>query len=524
VLVEGQLVCEAEVTRVMPHWGDMKRLILDRYVNFQEMIQFEAERPAQYGNGEVQRTYSYRDVGTMVRDVINSTPGRLHYTVAHTAYPDGAQREYAKFMARKTAANELETGGIARGQWVGGARIDTSGAYAKDGDTIAGVNVDGVAWPDIRLMMIDAEETTLNSHAIERHPELQYIPSAFYPLSGYKVQADAAKTALQSLISSKGIGYIELNPHQDDTGAYDDRVDAYGRYVALVYGGGECFNAAQVEKGLADAYLYEDGKYHVPEMALKDYFSYTGVHTDSVEPLTEYAVRFTAEGGAYEALTALAYLANNGRWSVGPDLAVTFRWTMGRGRTVFHDPRTVGVTLGSNSGPVVNALYFESNPLRGEMRKTYVRGESIDAFGYRGKRFPLYAFDFLEDVDRVAPALLNDVAYPELDGRVTFLHGDADVEVGDLIRLAGGAIRRLDRPLPNEWAGRFAGILMGCVKEVTHRFTGRKVETTALLTSPTRSVGDPVSFLAANAPRESALYQFRLDATAVGVDSEYHVD
>jgi len=525
VLVEGKLFCEAEVTRVTSHWGDMKRLILDRYVNFRELIAFEAERPARYGDGDVRCAYSYRDVGTIVRDIINRTPGRLHYTVAHAAYPDGAQREYAKFLARKRSDNELEVGGVLQGQWVGGSRLDVSGAYAKDGDTIAGVKVDGAAWPDIRLMMIDAEETSLNSHAIKRHPELQYIPPMFYALSAYKVRADAATAALQALMDEKGIAFIELNPHRGEDGAYDDRVDAYGRYVGLVYGGGECFNAAMVEKGAADVYLYEDGKYHAPEMGLKDYFSYTGVNEDSTESPGAVVTRFRVEGGAYEAITALAYCAHGATWSVGTDLRVRFHWTLaGRARAVSYDAREVGVTLGSASGGVANALYFETNPLAGGLAKTYVRGESVDAYGYRGRGFPLYAIDLLEDADVLAEQVLNDVAYPELDGGVTFLNGDADVEVGDFLRIVGGPVRRMDRALPGEWSGRFAGTMFGRVKEVTHRFTGRKVRTTAALTSPVRSVNDPVSFMVSGQERESALRQFRLDSKAVGVDSEYHVD
>src|SRR5690606_41998302 len=62
-----------------------------------------------------------------------------------------------------------------------------------------------------------------------------------------------------------------------------DRVDAYGRYIGLVYGGGLCFNAAMVEQGLADVYLYEDGRYHDPAMRLKEYYSYRQPCGDSIE-------------------------------------------------------------------------------------------------------------------------------------------------------------------------------------------------------------------------------------------------
>ena len=69
--------------------------------------------------------------------------------------------------------------------------------------------------------------------------------------------------------------------HKDASGEFDDRVDAFGRYLGLVFGGGECFNAAQVENGHAEVFLFDDGKFLAPELELKDFFSYAGVHTDS---------------------------------------------------------------------------------------------------------------------------------------------------------------------------------------------------------------------------------------------------
>ena len=76
--------------------------------------------------------------------------------VDHQDYPDGAEREYAKFIERTEWMTELPIGSIESGEYVGPGRIDASGAYAKDGDTIAGLVVDGVAWPDLRLATIDA--------------------------------------------------------------------------------------------------------------------------------------------------------------------------------------------------------------------------------------------------------------------------------------------------------------------------------------------------------------------------------
>ncbi|HIJ74644.1 MAG TPA: hypothetical protein HPP83_11140, partial [Candidatus Hydrogenedentes bacterium] len=210
VLVNGQLFCDAYVTRVAPQWSDTRKLVLDRYIHFHEVIEFEAERAARDGNTEVARAYVNREISAIVKDAINSARGAVHYLVQHGAYPEGAEREYAKFLARKTPGNELEVGGISSGQWVGSDRINASGAYAKDGDTIAGLVVDGGSWPDVRLMMIDCEETTRNSHAIKRHPEVADWSDAKYGASGYRVSADAAKAALQDLIDTKGIDYIEL--------------------------------------------------------------------------------------------------------------------------------------------------------------------------------------------------------------------------------------------------------------------------------------------------------------------------
>ena len=47
-------------------------------------------------------------------------------------------------------------------------------------ELISGVKVDSVAWPDIRLMMIDTEERERNSHAQEMHPEVADWTDAQY--------------------------------------------------------------------------------------------------------------------------------------------------------------------------------------------------------------------------------------------------------------------------------------------------------------------------------------------------------
>ena len=195
---------EAVVTRVGPMWSDVRKLVLDRYVNYLELLAFEAVGEANPGDATVSRAYTNQAVHTMVRDVINSARGPLHYWVDHTAYPDGAEREFAKFSLRATAENELEVGGITTGDWVGGFRLDTSGAAAKDGDTIQGLVVDGVAWPEVRLMMIDTEETARNSHALSRHPEVADWTDARYARSGYKLWLTPRKRVCRNLSTPRG--------------------------------------------------------------------------------------------------------------------------------------------------------------------------------------------------------------------------------------------------------------------------------------------------------------------------------
>lgn len=524
VVVNDAEFCEATVTEVAPQWSDTRKLILDKYVTFHEVIEFAAERDGDEGNTAVSRAYANRAIEAMVKDAIQSAPGRIHYTVAHTAYPGGAQREYGKFLARKTADNELEVGGIATGQWVGSDRMNLAGAYAKDGDTLAGIQVDGAPWPDLRLMLVDCEETAKNAHAVKRHPEVADWTTERYDASGYKLQADAAKAALQALIDTKGIDFIELNPHRNSAGEFDDRVDAYGRYVGLVYGGGECLNAALVEHGVADVYLYEDGRYLVPELELKDFFSYAGASEDSIEATGVALVSYDASGGVLEALTALAYAAGGFIWSLEPDLGVRFRRAQRPDRVWFYDPARLGVALGSSSMDVVNAVYFDGNPLTGVVSKTYLLGASIDAYGYRGRSLAHFGISLEEDADKLAGGLLDDVAYPEPHGGVEFFHGHSEVDVGDLVELRDGALRRLERELSGEWGGRFTGRLVGRVNEVVHRFTGAQVATRVTFTSPLRSVEDPLRFMVRSQPAETELFQFRLDTEDVGLDAGYHLD
>jgi len=524
VLVEDEVFCEAPVTRLEPSWGDRRRLILDRYVSFHEVIEIEAERPARDGSTTVAWAYKNRRIDAIVKEMINRALGSVHYWVTHSAYPDGAEREYAKFLSRKTAGNELEVGGISSGQWVGSNRMNLSGAYAKDGDTIAGLVVDGDSWPDLRLMVIDCEETSRNSHAIGRHPEVADWTDGQYAASGYKLAADAATTALQAFINTKGLDYIELNPHQDVAGDYDDRVDAYGRYLGLVYGGGECFNAGLVEQGHADVYLYAGGRYHAPELELKDFFSYVGAYTDSIESAEEVLVRLDASGGVFEVLTALAYAAGGYVWSAGPDLGIEFQRVTAPDHVVFFDPVRMGVTLGSDSDALGNVLYVSGNPLLGSLSKTYSRSASINEFGVRARYLEYFGLVLEEDADKLAAGLLDDVAYPEPCGSVVFFEGNPGLRVGDIVELRDVPLRRLEREVSGEWGDTFSGKLVGRVSQVTHRFSGRRVGTRIRLTSPLRSVADPLSFMVRSQPGEHVLYQFRLDDDKVGVDMGYHLD
>lgn len=524
VLAGGQLFCEAAITRVSPQWGDERKLILDQYVRFQELIAFEAEGGSAPGNTFIARAYADTDVASIVRDAINRAAGSIHYSVDHVAYPDGAVREYQKFLARKTPENELEIGGIAQGQWVGADRMDLSGAYAKDGDTIAGIEVDGQPWPDVRLMMIDAEEIAKNSRAETRHPEVAQWSDDRYNASGYKLRADAAKAALQTLMDSKGIDYIELNPHRDATGAFDDRVDAFGRYIALVYGGGECFNAAMIELGLADVYLYENGRYHVPEMALKEFYSYPGAYRDSIEAANTVLLAYDASGGLLETLTAFAYTAGGYVFSVDPAHGVSFRKPARPDRVWFFDPVEMAVALGSESTGLVNLIHFEGNPISGSVSKTYVRGESIAEYGPRVRNLAHFGVSLESDADKLVEGLLDDLAYPAPSGFVVFFHGHSGVQVGDVIEVRGLPLRRLEREVPGEWQGRFTGRLIGRVNEVAHRFAGSRVSTRVRLTSPLRSVENPIGFMLRSQPGKSELFQFRLDDAGVGLDGAHHLD
>ena len=524
VVVGGQLFCEALVTEVSPEWSDASKLILDRYVSLHEVLEFRAESKPRAGNTNVKRAYTNRMISAIGKDAIQRAPGAIHYTVAHSGYPDGAVREYAKFVARKTVENELEIGGISIGQWVGSDRIDATGAYATDGDTIAGLKVDGEDWPDLRMMLIDSEETSRNSHAKSLHPEVNFWTDGEYGASGYKLKGDRAKDALQALLDTKGLDFIELNPHKNSAGEFDDRVDFFGRYLGLVFGGGECLNAAMVEQGHAAVYLYDDGKFLVPELELKDFFSYVGPHTDSIEDTAAMLASFDIDAGVLEAIAALGYAADGYIWAVGPDLAVSFRRPDAPDRVYYFDSIAMGVQLGSTDVGMTNGIYFDGNPVTGTVSKTYTRQSSIDEFGFIGRGLDHFGLSVESDADQLVNGLLDDVAYPRPDGSVVFFHGNSDVRVGDVLEVRGAPLRRLEREIAGERGDRYNGKLVGRVRDFLHRFSGRAVRTEVRLTSPLRTVESPLSFMVRSQPGETTLFQFRLDDEAVGVDLGYHLD
>lgn len=524
VLLDDVCVAVGTVTESRPAWGDVRRLIVDRYVDFQALVAFVAMGNGDEVNRSVAWSFQNARVDAMVRTLINATPGPVHYTVTHGAYPDGAEREYNKFAVRQASTEALPVAGIDMGQWVDGSRIDTSGAYAKDGDTIAGLVVDGVAWPDLRLMLIDCEETSLNSHAIRRHPEVADWDGARYARSAYGKRAEQAKAKLQEFIDTRGIDYIELNPHRDAEGNFDDRVDVYGRYLGLVYGGGECFNAALVELGLADVYLYAEGRYHAVALALKDFFSYTGVFSDSIEECVRVVGTFTARGGVLEVIAALAAIGDGYVFHVALDHTVYFRRGVTVDRVMVYDPVEIGLELGRETEGLVNLLRIQGDPSNGGVDGYIADNESIDTFGTAFRFYPYFGVGRSDDATALGHGLLKDLAWPGRIGRVQFHRGRADVAPGTLLEFRGEALRDRDGPLAAVWSADFGERFVGRVRQVVHRLAGATVATQVELMSPYRSVARPLQFITRSQDSLSAFFQFRLDDSAIGLDTGYHLD
>jgi len=524
VYVGDRMAASATVTAVRPAWGDVRRLIVDRYVNFQELLSFEAEADGERWNGSVAVRFQHTRIDTMIRSAINRARGPVHYTVAHTAYPDGAEREYGKFSVRQENTAALPLGAIDSGQWVDGARIDASSAVAKDGDTISGLVVDGVTWPDLRLMMIDCEEMSRNSHAIGRHPEVAGWDDDRYGRSVYKQRAEAAKARLQAYIDTKGIDYIELNPHVDGRGEFDDRVDAYGRYLGLVYGGGECFNAGLVEEGLADVYLYADGRYHDPTLALKDFYSYSGVHSDSIAPCPSTVGAFETRGGVLEVVAALVTLAEGFVFSVDLDGAVCVRRATDIDSVVRVDPVETGVELGRTREGLVNLLRLVGNPQGAAVDGYHAEQDSIDALGTAFRYFPFFALSRVDDATKMGQGLLRDLAWPTRVGRALFYRGVASVAPGDLLEFRGESLVERDSVVADGWAADFGERFVARVTGVTHHLAGEAVETQLALGSPYRSVTSPLTFITRSQDSLAAFFEFRLDDEVIGLDIGYHLD
>ncbi len=522
--LEDRLEARVPVHVVDPQWGERKKLVLDKFVNFHKIIEVDGRRDYGETNVLLNKAYTSKEISDIVKDAIESVTGEIHYLVDHEGYPDGAEREFAKFMARLGWMTEFPVGSVESGEYVSGSRIDASGAYAKDGDTIAGLVIDGEEWPDLRLMMIDAEELSINVHTIKIHPEVATWTEEKYARSGYKFSADRATEALEDFIDAKGIDYIELNWHRDVTGQFDNRVDAYGRYIGLVYGGGECFNAAMVELGHSGVYLFGDGAYNPPEMKLKEYYSYVGSNMDSVETTNASFSDLDLHNGIYEILTLLAYAAGGYVWSIDQNEAVTFRQVVVPDRVIFYDPKRHAVSLRSDSSGVVNRIQLLGNPLGGQFEKSYTNASSAEEFGLREHTMELFSVSREQDADAIVSGLLDDVAYPEQCGVLTFLAGDAAIDPGEIVEIRGGGIERITRRVSGEYGDLFPGRNVFRVARKETLIRNERVETRCYLAPVIRSVADPLRFIVRSQPSARTFFQFRLDDEAVGLDMGYHLD
>jgi len=522
--IEGRLEARVPVRVVDPQWGERKKLVLDRFVNFHKIIEVDGQRHYDETNVLLDKAYTSKEISEIVKDAVESVTGEVHYLVDHAGYPDGAEREFGKFMTRGGWMTEFPVGSVESGEYVSGSRIDASGAYAKDGDTIAGLVVDGEQWPDLRLMMIDTEELSINTHTIKIHPEVATWTEEKYARSGYKFSADRATEALQDLMDTKGVQYIELNWHRDASGEFDNRVDVYGRYIGLVYGGGECFNAAMVELGHSGVYLYADGAYNPPEMKLKEYYSYVGSNANSVETTSASLSNLDLHNGIYEVLTLLAYAAGGYVWSIDQNEAVTFREVVVPDRVIFCDPKKHAVSLRSDSSGVVNRIELLGNPVGGQFEKSYTNTSSAEEFRHRDRTLELFSVSQEQDADVIVWGLLDDVAYPDQCGVLTFLDGDAAIVPGEIVEIRGGGIERITRRVAGEYGGLFPDRHVFRVARKETLIRNERVETRCYLAPVIRSVSDPLGFIVKSQPRAETFFQFRLDDEAVGLDMGYHLD
>jgi hypothetical protein len=251
-----------------------------------------------------------------------------------------------------------------------------------------------------------------------------------------------------------------------------------------------------------------------PDLELKDFASYTGPREASIAAC-DTALSWTLfDGPLYNVLTALAYAAGGYAWGLTSEGAVWLQPVDTVDRVVFYDPVVVGVALGAHSAGVVNALAVQTNPDRSAARIEERREDSVRALGEAPQALDAFWLDARSDAERFAGALLDDVAYPETAGEIYWFHGAPDVEVGELVELRGAPIERLAPELAGEWGGRFAGKHVARVRRVTHRIAGQRLETTAALTSPLRSVGGPIAAVRQAQAAAEAYRWFGLDSTA----------
>ena len=522
VYVDGQRFCRAPVRRVTPEWGDQRKLIIDRFLDFQALVGFEAAWEGREADSEVSGGYINARIDRIVKDLVNRAPGPVHYTVAHGAFPDGAEREYAKFLARKTAGGELPHQSVASGHWVGPDRINASHAYAKDGRTIAGLVVDGEPWPDLRLLMVDAESPELDGDAMARHPETAAWSPGRYAASAYGLQGAEAKAALQALLDAHGAAFLELNDRQDLTGAYVGRTDGAGRYLGMAYGGGLNFNAAQIEQGHGRVYLHGDGSILPPDWALKEFFSYRTKSGESIGDISQTMTRYEAAGELSGALTLLAYAAG-AVWGTDEEACVKFRAPDAADRVVFHDPSRTGVGYGESRARLINSLQLRGHPNSGA-ETLFAREPSVEAFGLRWDELDAPGLERERDLEALATGVLDDMAYPTVEGDVVWFEGDGGAAPGELLALRGEPLRALRWPVEGRWGGRFSGELIARVERVTHRFTGQRARTRAALTSPLRSAANPLRAMAHAHRPARELLRFALDEPGVGLDLGYHID
>ncbi len=526
VFVAGELFCEAEVVEGLPEWGPQRKLILDQYVRFETVRGVTARQDANRAAGSAHGSYRHANVSAIVKDLINRAPGRVHYTVAHGAYPEGAEREHSKFLARKTAANALAAEAFEPGNWAGPERIDGSGAWARDGRTVAGLVVDGTPWPDVGLLMVGAESLELDAHAIARRPETAAWTSAQYALSGYALKAQEARDQLQALLDEFGVEFLELNPFLDESGNYAGRFDGQGRAMALVFGGGRCLNAAMTELGAADVDLHgaADGVPLPPDLGLKEFLSYTGPTEDSIGPASAVLSAYEAGGSLSGALTALAYMEQGWGWTIDSASRIAFKALERPDLMAYFDPAVMGAAYGQTRSGMANRITLRGNPLAGPLEQVHGRPESEAHYGREAVALTAPGVAHEAVLERLATGLLDDLAYPAPAGYARWFDGKADVQPGALLFLRdtpGGPTATLPA---GTWGDRFAGERAARVSEVVHRFMGRQVSTEARLTSPLRSVLNPLDEIRRSHEPAAWLRQFRLDHPMIGLDMGYHLD